>query len=388
MRICHQGPEQTQRAAKRGVSRGTGFLAASLIFLGLAISGCGGSSSGTTVPPPINAFTTVDAPGAGSEGTFALAINASGEIAGYFFDANNTIHGFVQDTSGTITTIDAPGARTQQELGTEAAAINGSGTVIGYFVDTAGIEHSFIRTSDGTLTTYDPPGSIGSATVCINDAGAAAGGYIDANGAHGFIRESDGTFTDFDIPGISASEVEIVVPGQINSDGTVAGYYEDSNLVSHGFLRSSSGSITVLDAPNAGTAANTGTEILDLNSSGAMVGVLTTNPAGGTSAVHSFLLSAGGTYTAFDPPDAASSLADGINDSGAITGYYLDANSVRHGYLRNADGSFVTFDAPEAAQLPVSSTNLDTIPRRINASGLIAGLFSDSAGTRHGFVRQ
>ena len=387
MRVRPQPFEQARRSIYRGISCPRPLLASIALFA-LAVAGCGGGSGATTVPPPVVVYATIDAPGAGPEGTFALAANATGELAGYFFDASNTIHGFVRDGSGAITAIDAPGARTQQGLGTEAVAINGPGTVVGFYVDTTGIEHSFIRTSDGTVTTFDPPVSIGSASVAINDSGTVAGGYIDANGAHGFTRTSDGAFADFDIPGIPASDVEIVVPGGINADGVVAGYYEDSNLVSHGFLLHSGGSITLLDAPNAGTAANTGTDILDINSTGAMVGVVATNPVGGTSAVHSFMLSASGTYTTFDPPGAVSSLADGINDSGAITGYYVDANSVRHGYLRNSDGSFVTFDAPEAAQLPISSANLDTIPRRINANGLIVGLFSDSAGTRHGFTRQ
>jgi hypothetical protein len=82
------------------------------------------------------------------------------------------------------------------------------------------------------------------------------------------------------------------------------------------------------------------------------------------------------------------SLADGINDSGAIIGEFRDANLVNHGYLRNTDGTFVVLDDPSAAQLPISFTNLDTVPRRINASGAVAGLFSDAAGTRHGFVRE
>ena len=63
-------------------------------------------------------------------------------------------------------------------------------------------------------------------------------------------------------------------------------------------------------------------------------------------------------------------------------------NLVRHGYLRQLDGTFVSFDEPNAAQLPLSSTNLGTIPRSINATGEVAGLYTDANGVRHGFIWQ
>ncbi|MGA8872043.1 MAG: hypothetical protein WB460_12935 [Candidatus Acidiferrales bacterium] len=382
--------KQVQPGVNQGIPC-AGYLLALVLLFGLAVAGCGGGSGSTgTVPPSVPTFTTIDAPGAGPEGTFALAINASGEIAGYFFDASNTIHGFLRDSAGTITTIDAPGARTQQGLGTEGLGINASGTIVGAWVDQGGVEHSFVRISDGTVTTFNPPGAFGSGAGAIDDTGKVAGGYIDGNGAHGFTRASDGTFTAFDIPGISASQVAIVIPGRIGSDGTVAGSYEDGGAVFHGFVRTSDGTVTVLDAPGAGTTAGLGTEILDMNTGGVMAGVIGVSPVGGHLASHSVMRAADGTYTTFDPPSAGpnGSLADGINDSGAIVGTYVDANLVRHGYLRNADGTFASFDVPGAAQLPVSAINLDTVPRRINATEAIAGLFSDPNGMRHGFVRK
>ena len=46
----------------------------------------------------------------------------------------------------------------------------------------------------------------------------------------------------------------------------------------------------------------------------------------------------------------------GLNDLGAITGYYLDANNVYHGFVRSPEGKFTTFDAPGADLTPVTST--------------------------------
>jgi len=51
-------------------------------------------------------ITAIDAPNAGSgknQGTFPASINAGGDIAGMYFDANNAYHGFVRSATGTIT---------------------------------------------------------------------------------------------------------------------------------------------------------------------------------------------------------------------------------------------------------------------------------------------
>ena len=370
--------------------RAVGFLVlALLICFGAEACGGGGSPGGQNPPPP--AFTTVDAPGAGSAsgyGTFGVTINGAGDIAGHFIDANGVVHGFIRASDGSIATVDAPGAGTALNLGTNVRAINASGTASGYYADSNDILHSYIRTSNGTLTEFDPPNSIGSDAFCINDNGAVAGGLLDANGRHGFVREADGTFSVIDPTG-TASEVNLVIPSQINSGGAVAGYYSDTNSVYHGFLRDSSGAITILDAPGAGTATDTGTEIADINTGGVIVGAIAVGVVNGViGTTHSFMRAADGTYTFFDPPQAVSSFTEGINDNGVIAGEYRDGNLVRHGYIRQADGSFISFDEPNAAQVPTTGVNIGTDPRRINLRGEIVGLYSDSAGVRHAFIRQ
>src|SRR5208337_1092112 len=78
---------------------------------------------------------TYDAPGAGSEtvsgfygtavglggqGTYAIAINPEGAIAGTYIDKDNVMHGFLRSPDGRFTTIDVPGAGKGFALGTEA----------------------------------------------------------------------------------------------------------------------------------------------------------------------------------------------------------------------------------------------------------------------------
>jgi hypothetical protein len=363
-----------------------------LLLLVLLAANCGGGSSGTQPPPPpAPTFTTIDAPGAGAgslQGTIGIAIDAGGDVTGTFSDSNNTLHGFLKESSGGEFSIDAPGAGSQQDNGTEAAGINASGEIAGYFFDTQGLEHSFIRGADGTITAFDPPGST-SGAQSLNDTGTVAGGFVDANGAHGYLRAPDGTFTTFDPTG-DATQVHIVVPNRINASGAVAGTYTDLGAVFHGFLRTPDGTITVWDAPNAGTASDQGTLLTDMNSAGVIVGGINVGVVNGVGTTHSLILAADGTYTIFDPPQSAvhSSLAQGINDSGVVVGEYRDANLVRHGYLRDPDGTFVSFDDPNAAQLPLSEVNTGTTPRRMNASGAVTGYYSDSNGARHAFVMQ
>lgn len=369
----------------------TGGLFVLVLVFGLGAGGCGGGSSGTqNSPPPSPTFTTIDAPGAGTasgEGTFGPGINASGETVGYYIDANGVVHGFIRSSGGTMTTVDAPGAGTALNLGTIVMAVNTSGEVTGYYADSNGVLHSYIESSAGTLTEFDPPNSIGSDAFCINDSGDVAGGLLDANGDHGFVRAADGTFSVIDPTG-DASQVKAVIPTQINAGGSIAGYFTDTSSVYHGFLRDSNGTITILDAPGAGTAADEGTEIVDMNTGGVMVGGIAVGIINGVNTTHSLMVAADGTYTVFDPPQAVSSFAEGINDNDVIVGEYRDANLVRHGYVRQADGTFVSFDDPNAAQLPTTSVHIGTDPRRINLSGTIVGLYSDSAGVRHGFIRE
>ena len=343
-------------------------------------------------PPPPPTFTTIDAPGAGStspEGTFGFGVNSKGDIAAYFIDSNHVVHGFIRNSSGTITTVDAPGAGTAQNLGTEVVGINASGETVGFIFDAQDTEHSYVRSSGGTFTSFDPPGAIGSVALCINDGGSVAGGFIDVGGAHGFVRAPGGTFTTIDPTG-DATQVRLVSPNQINANGVITGFYFDTNTVSHAFVRDANGTVTVFDAPGAGTASGLGTQARDVNRNGVIVGSFATGVSGMIAVEHSFVRNSDGTFTVFDPPTAGSdgSAAFRINDSGAIVGVSIDGNLIERGYLRNTDGTFIDLDDPSAAQLPFSFTNLDTVPRGINASGAIVGLFSDPAGIRHAFIWQ
>jgi hypothetical protein len=90
-----------------------------------------------------------------------------------------------------------------------------------------------------------------------------------------------------------------------------------------------------------------------------------------------------GTFTTIDVPGSFSTLVFCIDDGGAVTGEFLDANNFARGFLRATDGTFTTFEAPGAGGGSFSGT----LPRWINAAGVVAGFFTDTSSVNHGFQR-
>lgn len=68
-----------------------------------------------------------------------------------------------------------------------------------------------------------------------------------------------------------------------------------------------------------------------------------------------------------------------INDLGEITGVYADSDGNLHGFLRKVNGKIVTFDAPNGVGT--------TWPNDINNAGGIVGSYTDANGATHGFIR-
>src|SRR5438067_10571799 len=143
----------------------------------VALQGCGGGNSGNKInPPPPPQFIGIDAPGAGMTaflGTTAQDIDANGDIAGFYTDPNNTSHGFVRSSAGTLTVFNAPGAGSANSEGTDSQGINTSATIVGSFLDQQLVSYS--RTSSGVFTTLDVPGSSATLARGINDGGGVTG---------------------------------------------------------------------------------------------------------------------------------------------------------------------------------------------------------------------
>lgn len=98
-------------------------------------------------------------------------------------------HGFERSPGGAFTSFDAPGAGTNGGEGTVAFAINTAGVITGPYTDSSGVEHSYVRAANGTITDFDPTGSTQTEAWGINTPGDVVGYYTDANTVvHGFLR--------------------------------------------------------------------------------------------------------------------------------------------------------------------------------------------------------
>jgi hypothetical protein len=344
---------------------------------------------------------TFDALGAGTaayQGTFAYGINTQGLIAGFYLDAKYVYHGFIRSPLGILTSFEAPGAgdAAGSYQGTYALGINSQGAITGFYRDANYVSHGFLRNSDGTFATFEAPGSgekayQGTFAYSINSEGEIAGFYLDVNDLyHGFLRSSGGVFTTFDAPraGNVLHSDQGTLPGlysALNTSGAIAGFLLDAKNVYHGFLRSSNSVFTTFEAPGANTSANSyrGTVPASINDSGVVTGYYI--DASGVR--HGFLRSPNGTFTVFDAPGAGTRSGQGtlptsINDLGAITGYCISPSGVYNGFVRPTNGSFLMFNASGAGTRAGQGTH----PLGNEAGGAITGYYADARNVNHGFL--
>ena len=252
-----------------------------------------------------------------------------------------------------------------------------------------------------TITKFDAPGAgtavnQGTFPSGINQSGVITGFTRDANAArHGFLRAPDGSITVFDDPaaGTCSTSCGTIGPGQgtraysINAAGTITGFYSDNSGRCHGYVRAANGAFTQIDAPDAGTGPfPQGTFPSEFTAAGINpTGAITGFYVDASSAQHGFVRAPTGIIAEFDPTGSIFTNPNAINVGGAITGFYFDANFVGHGFLRAPDGTITSFDAPGADMTPGSGNG--TFGVDLTPNGEIQGIYVDASGVLHGFVR-
>lgn len=302
-------------------------------------------------------------------------------------------------------TFEVSGAGNAAGQGTSVAGVNLFGIIAGSYTDAKNISHSYLREPSGSITTFDPPGTAeiyypafnGSGVFALNALGSLGGYFVDKKlRVHGYVRSPDGKFTTYDWPGECATNQRRGCHGSgvwdINDFGVIVGPYEDTSgkFVAHTAVRFPDGVITTFEVPGSSMKAGQGTlptSFSGLNNYGATTGLW----YDANYNFHAYLRSPDGTFTDFEAPDSDATdefygtLATSLNDFGAITGYYLDPNGVYHGFLRSPNGNFTEpLDAPGADLTPGNFNG--TFPSMITSFGVIAGSYSDVNGANHGFV--
>jgi hypothetical protein len=253
--------------------------------------------------------------------TQLLGINNNWTIAGYHNFFQN--QGFVLSLPNSFTTENFPNSMMTQVIG-----INNNGTTSGFYVDQNNVTHGFYRTSNGTYTTVDFSGTAFNQLLSQNDHKQAAGYYSMSqnNTTPDFpyiYDEVGGIFEVITIPGAVGGAQAT----GINNSGEVCGFFIDSNNVNHGWLLNA-GIFLQLDVPNS-----TFTQALGLNNEGQVVGAWMDQ--GGLT--HGFLYTVStGQYTSLDDPQGVgTTIVNGINDAGAMVGFFGTA-PINTGFLATA----------------------------------------------------
>jgi hypothetical protein len=300
--------------------------------------------------------------------------------------------------------INVPGAGGTFLGGTSVWNVNNLGEIGGWYGATNGGLGSFLRYQDGRLAPYIDAAQGAELTgetwgVGLNDEGATTGVISQQQGAlySSFIRKPNGTFINFTPPGPCATVIDGGCLGYgaqaINDLGQVAGTYLDDDRVYRSFIRYPDGRFEIFVAPGAASVVGsyTGTIVQGGVNALNQLGAITGTYADANGAGHGFIRWPNGTFLNFDvtvPAPAAAVIGTfplSINDLGVVAGYYLDANSVFHGFIRQLNGKIITLDAPGADNTPGDYNG--TFAFNLNIFGEVIGSYYDANNNAHGYVR-
>jgi hypothetical protein len=159
----------------------------------------------------------------------------------------------------------------------------------------------------------------------------------------------------------------------VNNARAIAGDYVDSAGVQHGMILGGINAITSIDRADCpGTPGATGIAFYGINSAGVAAGWCTS-----TSGPEIGFTWAKGKFTDISISGATLVNANGINDSGAVVGTYVDSNGVQHGYL--LEGSTLT-------KLDPPGTDTLATAWGINNAGVVTVFGANSSGTYLSFT--
>jgi hypothetical protein len=239
-------------------------------------------------------------------------------------------------------------------------AYTAGNTIFGYYLNSDSTTWSFIRTSDGTVTPFNLSDGGSTELLSANTSGDTAGTVFASGGSQAFLRTADGNATLFGINGSSATEAK----GMNDNDWIVGDYVDPSTSKQMAFIKRPNGKIETFAAPD-GSNSITATAI---NNSYTVIG---------TYGSHGYFRDVNGNMTTFRIT-STSLVPVAVNNSGAITGYYVDTNGNTHGFVRSAAGNTSGFNAPNSGH--------GTFVTGMNDVGIIVGWCKDANNIPHGFA--
>ncbi len=241
----------------------------------------------------------------------------------------------------------------------------------------------YLLTLPGTFTSENFPGSVQTQMTGLNDTGVKVGYFYNTNNGTAVDNQfgfylSGGVFHEVNNPNTpKPADVEPGVSPQIenqllgvNDFNIAVGFYNDKFGNSHGYTYNiNSGTFSAdINDPNA-----VSTVAAAINNSGEIAGFYT--DSGGV--IHGFLDNQS-QFTTVNAPGASETQLLGINDSGIAVGFDV-VNGAMHGIIFNSHADkFTTLDDPNG----IGTTTLNGI----NDRGQIVGFYVDSHGNTDGLL--
>jgi probable HAF family extracellular repeat protein len=221
------------------------------------------------------------------------------------------------------------------------------------------------ETTTYNFETIKFPGDMFTQLLGINNSDRIAG-YHGATVNRGFtLVLSSKTFTNEDFPG--SAQTQVIA---INNNSKTVGFYIDTTGNTHGFT-DQRGHFLKVDYP--GTPFN---QLLGQNDFGQAAGYYSTK-ADGTGPDFAYIYDEfGSVFELLNIPASTSAQATGINNSGDVCGFFVDAKGVNHGFLL-IRGRFELLHFPASA---------GTQALGLNNKGQVVGVYTDSSKNSHGFV--
>jgi hypothetical protein len=244
-----------------------------------------------------------------------------------------------------------PSGSINSSLPQDAAGVNNSGVVVGRMsVKLTGggyRSRAYTRDASGVQTNFDAPDadptSVGTWATAINNNGDVIGAYLSSNSKLlPFIR-SAGVIQTMDL-GRENDNLDIVATG-INSNLTVVGNTYVNEIKFGSYIQTSIGVFQWFGCSNPGAAF---TYLVAINDQGTIIGYYTDSNDLNAVAHPFWTNGVGSSCTALPTvPGAQATYWTGINNHNQMVGWYTSADGTQtHGLYGDLSGSFVQFDLP------------------------------------------